>query len=202
VVARVVSGDLCRRCSVDALLAEMFFDLFPTRAGCFQIFLSVAFDLGLSMLTALDFIAQPFKPQSQLGTVNGSCAPLRSKEFMWLQGSRLAVVALGHIEDDGMGMQLRDGIPIDRPCCVVLEGCGCEFACRFRRVNIADASLRVLFQFSKCNTHTLAMCFPHAVITSYKCGNRNLLRCGKGRIPSGAMLNACDLLAAFTFVGP
>jgi hypothetical protein len=121
---------------------------------------------------------------------------------MWLQGSRLAVVALCHIENDGMGMQLRGGVPIDRPGCVVLEGCGCKFACRFRRVNIADASLRVLFQFSKRNTHTLAMCFPHAVITTHKRGNRNRLRRRKGRIPSSAMLHAGDLLAAFTFVGP
>jgi hypothetical protein len=154
------------------------------------------------MLTALDFIAQPFEPQSQLGTVNSSCVPLRCKEFMWLQSSRLPVVALCHIEDNGMSVQLWRSIPIDGPGCVVLESCGCEFACSFRQVNITDASLCVLFQFSKRNTHTLAMCFLHAVITTHKRGNRNRLRRGKGCIPSGAMLNAGDLLAAFTFVGP
>src|SRR5208282_6122655 len=52
-IACVVSGDLSRCRSVDALLPQMIFDLFPARAGGLQILLRVAPDFRLSMLAAL-----------------------------------------------------------------------------------------------------------------------------------------------------
>jgi hypothetical protein len=46
------------------------------------------------------------------------------------------------------------------------------------------------------------MRFPHVNITAHKCGKRNGLRRGKGRIPSCPVLNARYLLAVFVLVGP
>ena len=69
-VARMVGRDLCCRCSVDSLFPEMIFDLFTSRTGSLQIFLRVSFYFRLSMLAALQFVAQLFQTQSQLGSVD------------------------------------------------------------------------------------------------------------------------------------
>ncbi len=66
----MVGRDLRRRGSVDSLFPEMVFDLFTSRTGSLQIFLRVAFYFRLSMLAALQFVAQLFQTQSQLGSVD------------------------------------------------------------------------------------------------------------------------------------
>ena len=67
---------------------------------------------------------------------------------MWLQSSHLfpifeTVLALGHVEDYGMGMKLGRSIAIDRPRGVVLESGGDEFSGRLWGMDIADPRLRV-----------------------------------------------------------
>ena len=54
----------------------MFFDLFTPRTGSLKIFFRVAFYLRLSMLAALQFVAQPFQTQSQLGSIDRRCVAL------------------------------------------------------------------------------------------------------------------------------
>ena len=58
----------------------------------------------------------------------------------------MPVVALGHIEDDGVGVELRRGVAIDRAGGVMLEFGGNELPGRFRRMVAADAGLGVPFQ--------------------------------------------------------
>ena len=198
----MVGRDLRCRGSVDSLLPEMVFDLFTPWTGSFQIFLRVASDFRLSMLAALQFVAQLFQTQCQLGSVDRSDVALRHKDLMRLQSARLAVVPLGHIEDHGMGMKLRRRIAIDGPRGIVLEGGGDEFSGRLWGMDIADPRLRVTLKFLKRRANTIPMGFPHPIIPAHKRGKRYRLRRGKRRVPPGAMLGAGHFFAEFAFVGP
>jgi hypothetical protein len=66
----MVGRDLCRRGSVDSLFPEMVFDLFTPRTRSLQIFLRVALYLRLSMLAALQFVAQLLQTECQLRSVD------------------------------------------------------------------------------------------------------------------------------------
>ena len=88
-VARMVGGDLCRRGSIDSLLPQMVFDLFTPRTGSLQIFLRVAFYFRLSMLAALQFVAQLFQTQRQFRSVHRRHIALRHEHLVWLQSARL-----------------------------------------------------------------------------------------------------------------
>ena len=100
-----------------------------------------------------------------------------------------------------MSMKLWRSITIYRTGGVVLECGSDEFSGRLRRMNIADARLRVAFQFSQRYANAFTMRFTHTIITAHKRSQRNGLRRGESRIPSGAVLRAGDLLAVFIFVG-
>ncbi len=60
---------------------------------------------------------------------------------MRLHRAGLPVLALGHVEDHGMGMELRRGIPRDWPRRVVLEGRGGELTRRLRGMDVANPAL-------------------------------------------------------------
>ena len=66
----MVRRDLCRRGSVDSLFPKMVFDLFTPRTGSLQILLRVAFYFRLSMLAAVQFVAQLVQTQCQFGSVD------------------------------------------------------------------------------------------------------------------------------------
>ncbi len=100
-----------------------------------------------------------------------------------------------------MGVELRCSIAINRASSIVLKRCSDEFSGRLRCMNIADARLCIAFQFSQRYANTFAMRFAHMLITTHKPSERNGLRRRECRIPSCAMLCACDLLAIFVFVG-
>jgi len=72
---------LRRRGSVDSLFPKMVFDLSTSRTGSLQIFLGVAFYFRLSMIAALQFVAQRFQTQSQLGSVVGAIGLDRNWQF-------------------------------------------------------------------------------------------------------------------------
>src|SRR5229473_2125790 len=161
----MVGRDLCRRSSVDSVFSEMVFDLFTSRTGSLQIFLRVALYFRLSMLAALQFVAQLFQTQSQLGSVDRRGVALRHEHLVWLQGSHLfpvfgAALPLGHVEDHGMCMKLRRRIAIDGPRGIVLESGGDEFAGRLRGMDIADPRLRVSLKLLQRRPYTLPMGFP------------------------------------------
>src|ERR1700679_785127 len=68
-------------------------------------------------------------------------------------------------------------------------------------MNVTDASLCVSLQFSQSHADAFTMRLAHAVVTAHKGGERDRLRCGERRIPTGAMLHAGDFLAVFVFIG-
>jgi hypothetical protein len=125
---------------------------------------------------------------------------------MRLQSSHLfpvlrTALALGHVEDHGMGMKLGRSIAIDWPRGVVLESGGDKFSRRFRGMDIADPRLRVLFKLLKCRAYTLPMGLPHSIIAAYERRERYRLRRRERSVPARAMLGARDLSAKFAFVG-
>ena len=115
----------------------------------------------------------------------------------------LAILALGHVEDDGMGMELRRNIAIHRAGGVMLEFGGDEFARGLRRMVPADAGLRVVFKLFKGSADALAVRLTHAVVAADKRSQRYRLGSGKGRIPPGAMLHCLDGLSIgiLVFIG-
>ena len=122
-----------------------------------KIFLRVAFDFGLAVLAAFDLIAHPLQPHGKLGTVHTGRILLRLEKASLLKRPRLAVLALGHIENDGMSMKLRCSVAIHRAGGVMLEGGGNELGRRLGRVDIADARLRIPLQFAKRDADTFAV---------------------------------------------
>src|SRR6266545_3445448 len=142
-VARVVGGDLRCGCAVDSLFAQMVFDLFTTRAGSLQVFLGVAMDFWLSVLSALQFIAQYLQPHCQFGSIDCGHVSLRNEQFVRLETARASVRLLSHVEDYSMGVKLRRGIAINWPSRVVFKRGGDKFARGLRRANIADTCLCV-----------------------------------------------------------
>ena len=87
-----------------------------------------------------------------------------------LNGAGLAVVAFGHIEDDGMGVELRSNVTIDRAGGVVFELGSNKFGRGFRRMVSANTGLRIFFKLLKRNAHTLAVGQTHVVVAANKCG--------------------------------
>ena len=92
---------------------------------------------------------------------------------MRLQGTRLAVLPLGHVEDHGMGVELRSSVAVDGPRGVMLEGRRDEFAGCFRRMHIADARLCISLKFLEGYTNTLPMGFPYPVVAADEGCERN-----------------------------
>ena len=115
----------------------------------------------------------------------------------------LAVLALGHIEDDGVGMELRRNVTIDRAGGVVLELGGDEFGRGLGRMVPADAGLRVILELLKRHSNALTVGHAHVVVAANKSGERDGFGSGKRRIPTGAMLHRLDGLAVgiLVFIG-
>ena len=99
--------------------------------------MGVALDLRLAMLAAFDLVAKLLQARSQLRPVDAGGKLLRLEEATLLERSRLPILPLGHIEDHGMGVELRRGIAVHWPGSVVLEGRGGELARHFRGVHVA-----------------------------------------------------------------
>ena len=129
------------------------------------------------MFAALQFVAQLFQTRCQLGSVDCRSVALRYEHLMWLQSSHLfpifeTVLALGHVEDHGMGMKLGRSIAIDWPRGVVLASGGDKFSGRLRGVDIADPGLRVSLKFLQRYANALPMSLSHPIIAAHKRGER------------------------------
>jgi hypothetical protein len=122
-----------------------------------------------------------------------------------LQSSHLfpieTVLALGHVEDDGMSMKLGRSIAINGPRGIVLESGGDKFSGSLWGMDIADPRLRVSFKLLECRAYTFPMSFPHPIIASHKRGERYRLRRRECSVPPRAMLGAGHLSAKFAFIG-
>jgi len=100
-----------------------------------------------------------------------------------------------------MGVELRRGVAVYWTRGVMLEGRHNEFACRLRRMNVADPRLVVPLQFSKGNTDTFPMRLSHALVATDKGGERYRLWRGECSVPTGAMLHARHFLAKLPLMG-
>ena len=153
------------------------------------------------MLTTLYLVAKTLQPHGKFRAVHTRRIVLRLKETTLLQRARLAILALCDVKDHSMGMKLRCCVSINRTRGVMLEGCRYKLASRLRRMNIADASLRVVLQFMQGNANTFTMCITHTLVTTNKSRYRYRLRRRERCIPPCAMLRARDLLAILVLVG-
>ena len=145
-VARGVRGDLGRLFSGAPGPLQILTNLLAARAGCVKVLLRVALDFRSAAAANGDLVTELAKPVSQLRLIDGGGKLLRCEKALRLDGAGLAVVALGDIEDDGMGMKLRRNVTIDRAGGVMLEFGSNEFGRGFGRMVSANAGLRVAFQ--------------------------------------------------------
>src|SRR5258705_6754429 len=114
---------------------------------------------------------------------------VQSEVALRLDGARLAILALGPIEDHRMSMELGSNVSIHRTCRIVFEFGGNEFARSFRWMVPADAGLRIVLELFKGCADAFAVRLTHPVVTADKSCQRNGLWSGKGRVPSGPMLH-------------
>jgi len=142
-VAGVVGRNLRGLRAAEAAVRKGFLDLLTPWAGRVKIFLRVSLDLRRAALARLDFVAEIAEPVHQLRLIHGSRVALRSKEAALLKRAHLAILTFGHIEDDGVRMELWSCIPIDRPRRIVLERGGDKLASHFRGLIAADPRLRI-----------------------------------------------------------
>ena len=126
-----------------------------------------------------------------------------AKEALRLDGARLAIVALGDVENDRVCVQLWRDIAIDRAGCIVLKLGGDKLARGLGRMIAADAGLRVVFELVEGNADALPVRFADTLIAADKRGERDGFGRGKGRIPPGSVLHRLDGLAVgiLIFIG-
>ena len=80
----------------------------------------------------------------------------------------MSVCALGHIEDDGVGMKLRRDIAIDRAGGIVLELGGDKLARGLGRMIASDSGLCVTFKLVKGDADAFAVRFADTFIAADK----------------------------------
>ena len=83
-IARLMSCDLCRTCTPQALLFEVCLDLLTSRTGSIEVLTRIAGDLGLPALSFFDLIALTFQAQRKLGTVDRRSKLLRPEQLVRL----------------------------------------------------------------------------------------------------------------------
>jgi hypothetical protein len=184
-----VRGNLCRLFPGTASALKIRPNLLAPRARCVEVFLCVTFDLRRSASANGDLVTELAKLVSQLGLIDGSGELLRSKKTLRLDGSGLPVCAFSDIKDDGMGMELRRHVSINRPGGVVLELRSDEFGRCLGWMIPTDPCLRVKLKLFKSQVHAFAVGVTNTRIPADKCGKRDGFRRGKGGIPPGAMLH-------------
>jgi hypothetical protein len=119
--------------------------------------LRVALDLRRAASPNGDLVTELAKAVGQFRLIYGGGELLRGEEALRLNGAGLAAVAFSDVKDDGMGVELRSNVTIDRAGGVVFELGSYEFRRCFGRMISADAGLRVDFKLLKRNAHTLAV---------------------------------------------
>src|SRR5208282_516289 len=191
-VAGVVGGDLRGLRPAEAAFGHSFLDLLAAGTGSVQVLLRIAFDLRCTSLPCLDFIAEIAKLIGQFRLIDSGRELLAVEETLRLDGARGTILALGHIEDDGMGVKLGSGVAIDRAGGVMLELCRYEFAGGFGGVVAADPRLGVPLQLGDSSGHCLPMGFSHPLIAANQCRQGNGLCGGERRVPTGPMLDWLD----------
>src|SRR5579871_862361 len=138
-VAGGVRGNLSGLPAVTPGPLQIFANLLTPRTRSVEIFLGVALDLRGSASANGDFVPEVLQSVHQFGLIDGGGELLRSEKALRLDRPRLAILALGQIEYDRVGMELRRNISIHWTSCIVLEFGGDEFAGSLWRMVPADA---------------------------------------------------------------
>jgi hypothetical protein len=169
-IPRRVRRDLCRFVALESSPFQVFAYLLAAWTRRIQILLCVSLDLRRATTPRLDLVAEIAQPVHQPGLIDGGSELLGLKEAPGLNSARTVIGALGRVEDHGMGMELRRGITVHRPCRVMLEFCGNELPRRLRRMVAANARLRVPLQLRERCRHRLAVGDPHAIVATHESG--------------------------------
>ncbi len=105
--------------------------------------------------------------------VNGGDIILAFKECFFLQRAGGTVRTVRHVEDDGVGVELRRGVAIHRSGGVVFEGCSNEPSCRLSGIVAADPRLGEPLQLGQCNAHGVAVGLSNSLIPAHQSGQGN-----------------------------
>jgi integrase len=124
--------------------------------------------LTASAVKALEELRTRRQPHCQLGAIDAGRVVLRLKQTALLQGARLSVVTLGHIENDRVRMKLRRSIAVHGTSGVMLKGSGDELVRRLRRMDVTDARLCIPLQFMQRHANTFTVRLAHALISTHK----------------------------------
>src|ERR1035438_1540243 len=120
---------------------EILTNLLAAGTGCVEILLRVALDLRRTAPPCRNFVTELAQFVGQLGLIDGGGKLLRGEEALWLDGARLAIVALGNVKNDRVCVQLWRDIAIDRAGCVVFEFGGDKLARGLGLMIAADSRL-------------------------------------------------------------
>ena len=186
-VPRAVGRDLGGSRSFQAVLLQMRSDLLTSWARRVQIFLSVTLDLRRAVLPCLSFVAKLFEPVAEFGLVNGRRVLLALVELLGLNRTRLAVLGLGEIEENHVGVKLRCRVSVNGAGAVVLELGGDPLPCGLGGVVSAYASLYKAFQFVQGNADARGVSLADPFVATYKRSERDAFGGAEGCIPAGAV---------------
>jgi hypothetical protein len=95
---------------------------------------------------------------------------LTVEKSLRLKSAKAPILPLGHIEDDGVSVELGSGVTVYRPRGVMLELRGDELACCLSRVVAAHAGLRVSLQLIQGCVDGLTVRLSHMVVAADKRG--------------------------------
>ncbi len=167
-VASGVGGDLRRLRPGKSALFEVLANLLAAWAGSVEIFLCVSFYLRRPTSPRRDFVPQPRQPIHQLTLIHG-CRELLAVEItLWLDSAGGTVRSFGHIEDDGVGVELRSGIAIDGTRGIVLKLRSDEFPGGLGGAVAADPRLGIPLQFREGGCHRLPVGLADPVVAAHQ----------------------------------
>ena len=85
------------------------------------VFLGISFDLGSATLARLDLIPEIGEPTGQCRLVDRCGEVLGIEEALLLESAGRTVLSFRHVEDDGVGVELRRCVAIDRAASLTRE---------------------------------------------------------------------------------
>src|SRR5579864_6055449 len=159
-----VSGDLGSLLPRAARTFKVLTNLLAPGTGSVEVFLRVALDLRRTAPPSGDFVTEFAQTVGQLGLIDGRGELLRGEETLRLDGPRLAIVALGDVENNRVCVELWRNVAIDRAGRIVLKLGGNKPARGLRRMIPAYAGLCVAFELVKGNAGALPVGFANALI--------------------------------------
>ena len=184
-----MGGDLSRLGARAPDALQVFANLLRAGAGSVEVFLRVALDLGGAGAPPLQLIPKLAKSVHQMRLIDRCCVGLALKEGFGIKGAGGAILSLRDVENDGMGVELGGRIAVYRPGSVMFELRRDEPARSLCRVVAADTGLGIPLQLRERGGYRFPVGLHHPFVPSYKCGEGDGLRRGKGRIPTGPVFD-------------